>query len=766
MSPLDTSAPVSSAATGCCPAGASMMGEAFEAPNLAPLSIPNADPSAFVATTQDDGFQLALLVENLTCPGCIPSIEKTLNALPGGINARVSLSTGRLVIQWQDPNVSSLDLVTTLGQLGYRVKPFRAETLEQLQSDHAKALLRAMGVAGFAWANVMLLSVSVWAGAVSDMDAATRDLFHWISALIALPAVAYAGQPFFTPAYQALIARRMNMDVPISLAVLLAVIVSVWQTSIGGPHAYFDAALMLLFFLLVGRFLDYRCRSKASTAAHNLIALQADSATVVNTDGSTRSLAVDDVEPGMTLRVLPGDRIVADGVVAKGRSDLDVSVINGESRPETVAVNSRVYAGSMALTGTLDVTVRNAVSDSFLGHVVELMENAEQNRSRFVRLADRITGFYAPAVHVAAAATFLGWWAIGIGWDTALLNAIAVLIITCPCALGLAVPAVQIVSAGRLLKAGALLKSGDALERLSTIDTIVFDKTGTLTEGAPALVNRSDISDADLTLAASLATSSRHPLAKALTRHATADRAPIDVTEKAGCGLMAQTTDGEIRLGNREWCAVPQTTVVGPETTGLSELWLRKPNGACVPFFFQDRIRDDAPEVVRWAKRNTYNVVLLSGDRPDTVSTVAHTVGITDFKAQQSPEDKIRFVEALQSNGHRVLMVGDGLNDAPALTAADVSMSPSTATEVSQTAADIVYLGHKLTTVCDAIAISKTARGRIRENFALALAYNVIALPIAVAGLVTPLLAAVAMSCSSVIVTVNALRGSPRRSQP
>lgn len=762
MSPLDASVSTGAPSTGCCPASAALSTNPLDVPSFAPLDHPNADPSAFVSHSVGQPFILYLLVENLTCPGCIRQIERALSAHPAGVLARLSLSTKRLTVSWTDPTVSPLELVTILGELGYRVRPFNAEAVNQLADTQGKALLKAMGVAGFAWANVMLLSVSVWAGAVSDMDSATRDLFHWISALIALPAVAYAGRPFFASAFQALASRRLNMDVPISIAVLLAVIVSVWQTSISGPHAYFDAALMLLFFLLVGRFLDHRCRSRASTAAENLVALQSLSATVVEPDGHTRAVASEALRPGMVVRVLPGDRVPADGVICSGQSDIDKSVITGESMPETSTVDDKIYAGSLVLTGLLDISIEKSHTDTFLSHVVRLMESAEQNKSKYVRLADRLTDFYAPAVHIAAAATFLGWWILGAPWDDAIMKAIAVLIITCPCALGLAVPAVQVVASGRLLKAGALLKSGDALERLSEVDTIVFDKTGTLTEGMPKLISAGDAHPADLALAASVAATSRHPLAKALVDHVGHAKFIPDVTEWPGLGLSVQTAEGELRLGSRTWCGVSEDIVVPEAVRGCSELWLLKSNGARVPFFFQDRVRADAADVISWAHSQGFEVVLLSGDRMEPAEAIAVQLGIELWLAGQSPEDKIRFICQLQAEGRCVVMVGDGLNDAPALAAADVSLSPSTAADISQNAADIVYFGGALSTVPDIIIAAKNANKRVRENFSLALAYNVIALPLAVAGIVTPLIAAVAMSCSSLVVTANAMRGFGR----
>lgn len=724
---------------------------------LAADTVRNADPSAFVAADGDAGFSLCLLVENLTCAGCVQKIEKTLNALPGGVDARVSMTTKRLTIQWRDPVVIVHDFVRELDGLGFRVAPLRTESAEEDKNRQEKALLRAMAVAGFAWANIMLLSVSVWAGHVSGMEPTTRDLFHWISALIALPAVAYAGQPFFQSAARALARRHLNMDVPISLAVLLATLVSVWQAAISGPHAYFDAAVMLLFFLLVGRYLDQRNRGRTATTAQNLLALQNTSAAVLENDGKTRMVPADQLRPGMLVRLHPGDRIPADGVVQQGTSDLDISLVTGESDPVATTVNEPVYAGTLVLSGTLDVAVTKSDDETFLAEIVRLMEAAEQSKSRAVQLADRVTGFYAPAVHGAALMTFLGWWLVaGMAWDQSLLTAVAVLIITCPCALGLAVPTVQVVAAGRLFDRGILLKSGDALERLTHIDTIVFDKTGTLTVGTPVLTNENERTIDELKLAASLARSSRHPLSKALVRSAPDVSLLPEVTEHPGLGLAVTTADGDMRLGNREWCGV---TADAPGRSGCSELWLRKADGESVPFFFVDQVRSDAGDVIAWAQARGYSVTLLSGDREAAVLKAAQSIGIEDWHAEQSPQDKISYIQGLQAKGHNVLMVGDGLNDAPALAAAHVSLSPSTAADVSQTAADMVFLGGMLKAIPTAIGIAHSTTSRVKENFGLALAYNVLALPIAMAGLVTPLIAALAMSSSSILVTLNALRG-------
>jgi Cu2+-exporting ATPase len=639
--------------------------------------------------------------------------------------------------------------------------PFDPERQAQADAGEEKDLLRAMAVAGFAAANVMLLSVSVWAGQFQDMGVATRALMHWFSALIALPAILYAGRPFFRSAWQALKALRTNMDVPISLAVLLAGGVSLHETITGGAHAYFDSAITLLFFLLVGRYLDRRARGRAREAGTRLLALRAKAVTVIGADGVSRLLPPEQIVPGMTVLVAAGERIGADGRVIDGASEIDQSLITGEALPQAVGVGDGVFAGTLNGSGALTIEVSDAGEDTLLAEIARLMEAAEQRRARYVALADRVARLYAPVVHGLALAAFLGWWLVGgLAWQPALLIAVAVLVITCPCALGLAVPAVQVIASGRLLRQGVLLKSATALERLAEVDTVVFDKTGTLTTGTPALTRDPTIDDETLRLAASLAGASRHPLARALARAVPNVPVAASVSEEPGRGLSLQTEAGEVRLGSRVWCGVEETGESGPE------LWLARPDRDPVRFGFSETLRADAEAVVAKLQAKGLAVELLSGDRPATVAAIAERLGIAAWRAAQSPADKCARLAALADEGRKVLMVGDGLNDAPALAAAHVSLSPSSAADLSQTAADAVFQGAKLGPVVETLATARRAGALVHQNFALAFGYNLIAIPVAVAGLVTPLIAALAMSASSIAVISNALRLARVRRQP
>jgi Cu2+-exporting ATPase len=709
---------------------------------------------------------LHLVVENMGCPSCIQKIEGALRRLPGVSQARVNFSTQRLQVDWQGDALTSDDIIEKLSKLGHRAVPYDPARLVDETQKESKALLRALGVAGFAAANVMLLSVSVWAGLDSDMGPGTRSLFHWISALIALPAVAYAGRPFFRSALTALAARRLNMDVPISLAVLLATGLSLYRSLAGEELVYFDAALMLLFFLLIGRFLDRQARRRARAAGLNLLAMRAVAAEVIEPSGLRRKLPVEQIVPGMRLAVACGDRIPADGVIQVGRSELDASLVTGETLPQAVVPGDAVFAGTLNLSAPLEVRVTASEADSLLAEIVRLMEAAEQRRGRYVGLAERASRIYAPAVHLLAFATFAAWLLFAaVGWEAALMNAVAVLIITCPCALGLAVPTVQVVAIGRLLRRGILTKAGDALERLAEVDSVVLDKTGTLTQGVPRLANADEFSHDDLQMAASLATISRHPLSRALVAAAGPVIAAKDVEEQPGRGLRAMIEGVEVRLGSPAWCGLDPAVVRASAGAG-STFWFQRQGSPAKCFCFADDLRPEAAETLAELSRLGLSVELLSGDRSDAVAAIARQTGIEVFHAEQRPDDKIAHLEALRRQGRKVLMVGDGLNDAPALAAAHVSMSPSSAADISQTTADFVFQGESLSPLIETYLVASKARRLILQNFALAALYNLIALPLAMAGLVTPLVAAVAMSSSSLVVTLNALRLHSKKVPP
>ena len=693
----------------------------------------------------DNLHQTNLSVPTIHCGGCVQRIERTLSALPNVEVARVNLSTKRASVTWKGSEPPAL--LESLKGIGFDAHLHDAEPEG---SDHGLAeMIRALAVAGFAASNIMLLSVSVWSGAAAE----TRDLFHWISAVIAVPTLAYSGRIFFRSAWGALRHGRTNMDVPISIGVLLAFGLSLYETVHRGPHAYFDASVSLLFFLLIGRTLDYVMRDRARVAVKGLARLASRGAYVVSPDGSERYLPIQEIEPGMALRIMPGDRIPADGTITAGRSDLDCSLISGESAPRTVAPGDELRAGVLNLTGPLTILVTAAPKDSFLADMLRMMEAAESGRSRYHRIADRASRLYAPVVHLAAFLTFVGWMLANGDLHHAIMIAVAVLIITCPCALGLAVPMVQVVAARRLFERGVMVKDGSSLERLAEIDCVLFDKTGTLTTGNAKLVT-SDIDPDTLELAAGIAMYSRHPYSRAIAAAASRKRPvpPDSISEQAGNGIEAKVGNDVFRLGRPEWALASRGSA--PESMNVA---LSRNGDLIASFEFTDHLRRDAADAIKQLTGRGFPVEILSGDRDRPAKQIATTLGVP-YSAVMTPRDKTARITALHASGKKALMVGDGLNDAPALAAAHTSMAPATAADVGRNVADLVFLHESLLAVPDAVEIAKNADVLVRQNLMISVVYNAVAMPIAIAGFVTPLVAAIAMSASSLVVIANALR--------
>lgn len=731
--------------------------------SVAPATPEATDLSLFVEPLGEGRARMDFAVDGITCAACMPVIEQGLKREPGIDEARVNLTNRRLTVHWREAETTPQRIVQRLSALGFRAFPFDPKAVEGEEVREARFLLQCLGVAGFAMMNIMLLSVSVWSGNISDITQEQRDFFHWVSALIAVPAVAYAGRPFFRSARMAIAARQLNMDVPISLGVLLAVGMSLVETAHHGTHAYFDSAVMLLFFLLAGRYFEQLMRRKTRAVAGNIAALKAETAVKLLPDGALRQVPIAAVVAGDRVLVRPGERVSVDGLVLDGRSSLDQSLVTGETLPQEVAAGDTVYAGTLNLVGPLTIEVRAAAKGTLLDEVTRLLETALEARSNYRRLADRAAALYSPVVHLTAILTLTGWILAGLAWQPALIIAITVLIITCPCALGLAIPAVQVVASGALFKANVLLQSGDALERLAEADTIVFDKTGTLTLPDLAADVAEDMPAGDLALAASLAAASHHPLARALVA-AVPDAPPVtDAREEAGRGVLALVDGIEARLGSLAFCdAEAEGAAVAARHPDASLIAFRH-GETCHVFAIRQQLRPDAEAVVAALSRAGLQLEILSGDRPEAVAPVAAALGIPVARGGLKPADKIERLDALKAAGRKVLMVGDGLNDAPALARAHVSMSPITAVHLTQAAADAVFLGDRLAPVAHAVAVSRTALVLMKQNLWLAVVYNAIAVPIAIAGWVTPLIAALAMSGSSVIVTANALRARQGR---
>ena len=715
------------------------------------------DLSHYVSRGSDGEAHIDLAVDGIDCAACIHDIEAGLGRLPGISKARVNYTLRRVAIDWRDGAIAPAAFVEALDRLGYKAYPFTAGAAEAAADAELKRLLRALAIAGFAAMNIMLLSVSVWAGSITDITPETRDFFHWLSALIALPAAAFAGQPFFQSAFKALRTRRTNMDVPISIGVTLALGVSLYETAISAEHAYFDSAVMLLFFLLGGRTLDHAMRRKTRAAAGNLAALKSETAEKL-VDGVAITVPAAALAPGDTILVRPGDRIAADATVVAGESGIDESLVSGETLSRHARPGATVYAGTLNRDATLTLAVSATAGHTLVDEVQKLLDKASQARSRRVILADRAAQLYAPVVHLTAALAALGWTIAGAGLHQAVLVATTVLIITCPCALALAVPAVQVVAAGTLFRRGIFLNAGDAIERLAEADTIVFDKTGTLTLPERRVANAASYPPDLVRRAARLALSSRHPLAAALATEAVGESPIAGAVEEPGRGVRAVIDGIEARLGNLAFCDVGAP----PDGDAADSTIAFRHGDVTAVFAVRQVLRPDAAATVKRLRGAGYDCRILSGDRAEAVAPVAAALGIESWAAGVRPAEKIAALEGLAAAGHCVAMIGDGLNDAPALAAAHVSLSPISASDLAQAEADGVFLGRSLAPIAEAVAIARRARRLMTANLAFSVIYNSCAVPLAIFGLVTPLLAALAMSGSSIVVTLNALRARPR----
>lgn len=681
------------------------------------------------------GPALQFSLPTVHCAACISKIERGLAQLRGVSTVRVNLSLKRVSITG---SVKPDAALSALQGLGFEAYPLDLQSLATARDDTGRALLIRLAVSGFAMMNVMLLSVAVWSGA----DNATRDLFHLISAMIALPTVAYAGQPFFQNAMSALKVGRLNMDVPISLAILLAAGMSLYETLNSGAHAYFDAALSLTFFLLIGRYLDHQTRSAARSAAKELTALEVHTAQVLS-DGATKTTPVMHILAGDMILVPTGTRVPVDGLLVSDTALLDRSLLTGESDAVAAQSGAALQAGEVNLAAPITIRATVNGSDTSLRRMAALVETAENGRNRYTSLADKAAQIYAPAVHLLALAAFIGWVAATGDVRHALNVAIAVLIITCPCALGLAVPAVSTSAISRLYSRGFLVKHATALERLAEVDHIVFDKTGTLT--LPSRVNTDGLTTSEKSVAAALAQSSDHAWARALLAELSDVKPAMlrDITEDIGQGIHALWGHEPVALGRGGW--------LGAAFTGLG---LQIGTAPAHQLQTQERLRDGISDALAGID---LPCEMLTGDRQDPARIIADKLHI-GFTADARPDDKINRLTTLREQGHHVLMVGDGLNDTAALAMAHASLAPSTALDASRNAADVVILKESFADLPLLLRVSRMARRLSLENFLIAALYNLIAVPIALAGFATPLAAALAMSISSITVLVNAQR--------
>ncbi len=733
--------------------------------------------------TSTDRREVNLHVEGIHCAACVWLIETGLARMPGVEEARVNLTGRRLRVKWDNARLRLSSLLERLSQIGYTAVPFDPEAAEGALQRGNRALLYRMAFAGFAAMNLMWISIALYAGADRGEF---RGLFHWIGFAIATPTLLYAGWPFLRGAWLGLRQGALTMDLPIAIGASITYLYSLYVTLGGAGQVYWDTVVNFLFVILVGRFLEAMSKRQAVASTQRLLDLQPKVATVLR-DGEPVVLPIRAVKPGDLVLVRPGETIPADGIVSEGRSEIDEAMLSGESEPVARGVGEPVAAGTLNGAGVLKIQVTGLLRETALGRIIQLVEEAQSSKAPIQSLADRIVPGFVALTLALALLTF-GFW-MGRDLETALMAATSVLIITCPCAFGLATPMAIAVASGLGARHGILIKQGAVLETLSDIKHIVFDKTGTLTEGRPEVVeiqSRAAAPEASwqthsgpatldagqrerLRLAAALEQVSEHPFARAVVRLAKAARVGLSTAQvqavrvAPGAGI-AGTVDGhQVLIGTREWLIANGIDGRAPDAEAEphplgTRLHCAIDGIECLRVVATDRLRPDAAEVVRQLQADGIKVTLLTGDRAAVARRIAAQLGAIEVIAEVHPEEKDRVIAELQQRGERVAMIGDGINDAPALVRADVGIAVGSGTDVSIASADIVLMSTELMRVRDAAALSRRTLRTIRQNIGLSIAYNLIMVPLAMAALITPLVAAISMPLSSLAVIGNSAR--------
>jgi len=707
---------------------------------------------------QGELSEATLMIEGISCAACGWLIEKHLRNLPGVAEARLNLSNHRLLVAWDDRQLALSHLLAELRQIGYAAHPYQPDQAAERLALENRSALRRLGVAGLLWFQAMMATMATWPEFNIDLSPELHTILRWVALFLTTPIVFYSCAPFFKGAARDLRTRHLTMDVSVSLAIALAYGAGIWTAITGSGELYFDTVGMFALFLLTGRYLERRARERTAAATAQLVNLLPASCLRLDGAGNSERVLLGELNPGDRVQVLPGAVVPADGRIVGGRSSVDESLLTGEYLPLARQVGDRVTGGTLNVESTLTVEVEALGQDSRLSAIVRLLERAQSEKPRLAEIADRASQWFLLFTLAASAAIGLLWWQIDA--ERAFWIVLAMLVATCPCALSLATPTALTAATGTLHKLGLLVTRGHVLEGLNQIDTVIFDKTGTLTEGRLALRSIRPLgalpAEHCLALAAALENRSEHPIARAFGRAATlAD----NVQSVPGLGLEGQFEGQPLRIGQARFvCALSGAEIPPvPEARG-QWLLLGDRQGPLAWFGLDDRLRDDAPALLAACKARGWRTLLLSGDSSPMVAEVAAQLGIDQAIGGLRPDDKLDRLKALQAEGRKVLMLGDGVNDVPVLAAADISIAMGSATDLAKTCADAVLLSNRLQALAHAFELARRTRRNIIENLLWATLYNGLMLPFAALGWITPVWAAVGMSVSSLIVVLNALR--------
>nr|WP_199067874.1 heavy metal translocating P-type ATPase [Chromobacterium sp. ASV5] len=723
---------------------------------------------SFVLIAEENVREASLMLEGITCAACIWLNEQHIRQLPGVLAVDINYSTQRARVRWDNSRLKLSAILEAIAAIGYRAHPYDAERQEALQQKERKQALTRLWVAGLSMMQVMMYAVPVYLAPDGDIAPDFLWLLHWASFILTLPVLLYSALPFYRATWRDLKTRRVGMDTPVTIGILTAFIASFWALIHKFEHGiYFDSVSMFVFLLLGGRYLEGIARRKAGEASESLVKLVPAFAHRIAGWPAARDsheATVASLRSGDVILVKPGETIPVDGVVLDGRSASNESLLTGESRPVAKSEGDSVIAGSVNAESPLVIEVGQTGQATRLAGIVRLLDQALAEKPRLAVAADRFASWFVALLLLAAAASYLAWHFIEPA--RALWIMVAVLVISCPCALSLATPTALTAATGHLASLGILTTRGHALETLAKVSDVVFDKTGTLTHGEMRLLEQraaAGIAPADaLAIAAALEQGSEHPLARAIL--AAAGDAPLPAAAEArnqpGGGVAGRIDGVEWRLGSPEFISawLGRPVDLGDWHGDKTRIVLANADGAAASFAIGDAARPDAAQLVASLRRRGIRVHLLSGDGEGPVTSLAAKLGIDSWTARAAPEDKLAFVGKLQQDGCRVLMVGDGINDAPVLARADVSVAMGGGTDVARASGDMILIGDQLGLIDRAIVISHKTLNIIHQNLFWAAGYNVVALPLAMAGHVTPWIASLGMAASSLIVVGNALR--------
>jgi len=718
---------------------------------------------SFVSIKDENVREAALIMEGITCAACVWLNERHINSLPGVIDFRVNYSTHRARLRWDDGQIHLSEILKAITAIGYVAHPFDPGRQEEVHKRERKLAMRRLAVAGLGMVQVMMVSVGLYAGDYYGIEPGMKNLLRWVALLLTVPVVLYSARPFFSSAWRDIRRRQLGMDVPVSLAVGSAFLASAWATVTQSGAVYYDSVTMFTLFLLTSRFLEMGARQKAGQAAEELVRLLPAMATRLR-DGEEEVVTVAELQPGDQVLVRPGESVPADGVVVAGRSSVDESLLTGESLPRAKLQGSELIGGTVNVESPLTMSIEKIGADTVISAIQQLLDRAQLEKPRMAQLADRAAAWFVGAILILATGVGAYWYLEAPG--EAFWIVLSVLVVTCPCALSLATPTALTAGTSALTRQGLLTTRGHALETLAKVDRMVFDKTGTLTLGQLQLSSvralGSEPSERCRALASALEQGSEHPVAKVLGEM-TAERLRAEELEATpGHGVEGRINGLRHRIGAFSYVAELAGGREEPAVEAGTAVYLGNERGWLAQFILSDELRPESAVVVSQLQALGIEVELLSGDQPREVERIARLAGVQHWYGGQRPDDKLAHIRALQEQGMTVAMVGDGVNDAPVLAGAQVSIAMGGGTQLAHASADMVLFSEQLTHLADAVRLSRKTLTIIRQNLAWAVGYNLIALPLASMGWVAPWMAALGMSASSLVVVVNALRLTSR----